>query len=218
VPHRARLPGYFRNVAGIGNAALGRLEREQAAEMRRRAHRAGEVAADVECGQPGSDRGSSAAARTAGRVREVPGVVGAAEDRVVGAIVRRERRHVGLAEQDRASGAQFRHRRRVGLRHVVLERRMPAGGAHTRGLERVLDRHRHAVQRAPDLATRQRLIGFSGARSRALRVDGADRVQRRIVLLDTREIELDQLQRRETARADPPGELGGAGERVDALV
>jgi hypothetical protein len=48
---------------------------------------------------------------------------------------------------------------------VVRERRIAAGGAQARGLERVLDRHRHAVQRAPQLAPIAGGIGFARARA-----------------------------------------------------
>jgi hypothetical protein len=61
------------------------------------------------------------------------------------------------------------------------------------------------VQRTPDLAAGDGLVGLGGACTRALRVERADRVQRRVVFLDPREVELDQLGSRETARADAPG-------------
>jgi hypothetical protein len=95
---------------------------------------------------------------------------------------------------------------------------MATGGAHAGGLERVLDGHRHAVQRAPDLAFGERPVRLGCLGAGASGVERADRVQLRVVLLDPREVELDEPGGRETARADAPGELGGAGERVDALV
>ncbi|HZJ67853.1 MAG TPA: hypothetical protein VFD36_30325, partial [Kofleriaceae bacterium] len=92
------------------------------------------------------------------------------------------------------------------------------GGAHASGLERVLDGHRHAVQRAEVLAASERAVGLGGARPGAAGVDGADGIQRRVVLRDPREVKLDELSGREVARADTPGELGGAGKGIDALV
>jgi len=74
------------------------------------------------------------------------------------------------------------------------------------------------VQRAEIRSARERAVGFGGARPGAAGIDGADGVQRRVVLLDPREVELDQLGGREAARADAPGELGGAGKGIDALV
>jgi hypothetical protein len=74
------------------------------------------------------------------------------------------------------------------------------------------------MQRPPILAARERPVGIGGARPGAGGIHGADGVQRRVVLLDPGKVEPDQLGGRETARANAPGELGGAGERVDALV
>jgi hypothetical protein len=74
------------------------------------------------------------------------------------------------------------------------------------------------MQRAPRLAARKGGVGLARPRERAVRVERADRVQRGVVARDAREIELDDLGRRDAARADRPGELAGAGERVDALV
>jgi hypothetical protein len=74
------------------------------------------------------------------------------------------------------------------------------------------------VQRAPDLAPGERAVGFGGAGPRARGIQRADGVQSRIVFRDAGEVELDELRGTETARTDSPGKLGGAGERVDALV
>jgi len=74
------------------------------------------------------------------------------------------------------------------------------------------------VQRAPILAALDGAVGLDGACPGAFGVDRADGVQRRVVLLDSGEVKLDDLGSLETARADAPGELGGAGKGIDALV
>jgi hypothetical protein len=74
------------------------------------------------------------------------------------------------------------------------------------------------VQRPPQLAARERAVGLLGARPGAGGVDGADGVQRRVMALNSRKVETGELGGRETARADSPGKLGSAGERIDALV
>ena len=64
----------------------------------------------------------------------------------------RELGQVGLAEQDRARGAQLGDDRRVLGRDAVLERDRARGGRHAGRVEVVLDDHRDAVQRAADVA------------------------------------------------------------------
>jgi hypothetical protein len=95
---------------------------------------------------------------------------------------------------------------------------MAAGGANAGSLERVLDGHRHAVQRAPGFTRGECPVRLGRPGAGARGVERADGVQRRVVPRDAREVELDELGRRELARADAPGKISGAGERVDALV
>ena len=99
--------------AGDRDAARGRLERGQAAEVRGQPRARARVGAEP-AGRAarGDDRGLAAAA-AAGRAVEVVGVVRAAVDRVVGLDAAAPRRAVRLAEQDRAGGPQPRDRGRV---------------------------------------------------------------------------------------------------------
>src|SRR6185436_8825285 len=80
VPHRARLARRLGDMAGVRNAPLGRLQPEQAAEMRGRAYRTGEITPHVKGAQACGDRGRTAAGRSARRALEVPGIIRAAED------------------------------------------------------------------------------------------------------------------------------------------
>jgi len=74
------------------------------------------------------------------------------------------------------------------------------------------------VQGTPHFALGQCAIGFSRSGARAGGIERADGVQRRVVFRNAGKIELGEVRRPEAARADAPGKLGGAGERVDALV
>jgi hypothetical protein len=74
------------------------------------------------------------------------------------------------------------------------------------------------MQRAPQLAARERAIGLGRAAARPCRVERADGIQRRIVPRYARKVELDQLASRDAARADRSRKLGSAGERIDPLV
>ena len=92
---------------------------------------------------------------------------------------------------------------------------MAAGRAQAGRLERILDRHRHAVERPPQIAARERGVGVPGAAASAGLVQRADGVQRRVMARDAREMELDQLVRGDAARAHGGGELRSAGEGID---
>jgi hypothetical protein len=91
---------------------------------------------------------------------------------------------------------------------------MAAGGAQASGFQRVLDRHRHAVQRSPELAARECGIGFARAARRAGSIKRADGVQRRVMACNPREAKLDQLRGADAPRANRCGEFSGACERV----
>ena len=76
-------------VAALGHDAVARLEPEHAAAVRRDAHRAADVGAELEAGEARRDRGGRSAGRPAGDAFEVPRVVRRAEDLVVGLEVAR---------------------------------------------------------------------------------------------------------------------------------
>ena len=135
------------------------------------------------------------------------GVLGGAVDGVVALPVGQEQRHVGLAEQGDASASEPLDRERVLGRDVVLVGGHAPGRRRAGDVERLLDRHRHAVQRAPDLAAGEGGIGFHGARSGGLGIHPDDRVQRRIEPLDPREIQVEQLQAADFFVPDHLGEL-----------
>ena len=124
---------------------------------------------------------------------EVPGVVGGAEEVVVGLGVARELGQVRLAEDDRAGGAQAGDGVRVAYGDVVGERRRAGGRADAGGLEAVLDGDRQSVQRAGRLAPCQRAIGRDRVGEGALGVEGHHRVQRGVVALDPAEVALEEF-------------------------
>ena len=100
-------------VAALGDHAVARLEPERAAAVRRDAHRAADVGAELERREAGGDRRRRAARRAARDARDVPRVVRRAEELVEALHVARPARQVGLAEDDGAGLAQPGHRRRV---------------------------------------------------------------------------------------------------------
>ena len=105
--------------------AVGRLQRVDAAEVRRDTQRATQVAAQLQRAEAGGHRRRGAAGGAARRAREVPGIVGRAEEVVVGLRVAGIRRQVRLPHHNGAGGAQPGHRHRVLLRDVVGQHRLP---------------------------------------------------------------------------------------------
>ena len=165
-------------AAGVGRVdrdpAEARLQGEDAAPGRRQAQRAADVGADVQRPVAGRHRRARAGAAAAGPLAQVPGV---ARQRMEARQARRQHAVVGhrrLAEDHRARLAHPRRRRRVARR-----RHEHAGrGAHRHrraaGGDVLLDRRRHAVDRAERLALQPARLG--GARRGERRL--ADRAHR----------------------------------------
>ncbi len=91
--------------------------------------------------------------------------------------------------------------------HVPAARRPEPGG-----LERVLDRERHPVQRAPHLVACERAIGVGGACPGTLDVERDDGVELAVQALDAREIVIEQLDAADLALAEAACECGGRRE------
>ena len=94
--------------ASRANAAEARAETVDVAEGGRIAQRPHRVGAVGERHQPCRQRRRRAAARTAGRPRQVVGIAGDAVHRVEAVRAEAEFRRVGLADQDRAGSADAR--------------------------------------------------------------------------------------------------------------
>ena len=89
------------------------------------------------------DRGGRTARRAAGDALEVVRIGRRAEGGVLGRGAHREFVHVGLADEDRAVGAQALDHGRVERRHEVFEDFRRAGRAHAFGRVDILDTERN---------------------------------------------------------------------------
>lgn len=179
------------NVPDQRNRAPGRFVAVQTAVMSRDPGRAADLRAVVEAGQPGRGGGRPAAGRAAGRARGVPWVVGAAEDRIAGLDVLVAGGHVCLAHDDRAGPAQPGDRLGVLGGYIVGKVAATAGRAHAGRLIAVLDGDRQPMQRAEFVAAGSCRIGPLGDASGGVGVNGDDRVERRVVRVDSGKIQLD---------------------------
>ena len=136
-----------------------------------------------------------------------------AVDLVVALPVGEVQRHVGLAEQGDAGIDHALRHQRVLLGDVVLEGGIAPGRGQARDVERLLDGHRHAVQRPQLLPRLDRLVGRPGPLARALDVGGDDGVELGIVGFDPLEIEVQKFEAADLLLPDRGGELLGGLER-----
>ena len=200
----ARGPG---DVAAPRDDAVARLVAVHAAEVRRIADRAADVAAELEGREPGGEGRRRAAARAADSARRIPRIVRGAVDVVVGLEVAGVERRVGLAEDHGAGLGEALGGIGAPLGEVLGEGRRAAGRRHARDLDRVLHGEGQAAERAAGVAASEGSVGGAGTRAGGLEVRRHHGVQRRVHPLETRGEVLEQLRGRELARAERPHEL-----------
>ena len=151
--------GHAGDLAVAGHDAVARLVPHHPARVGRQPDRTADVGPELDRREPHRQCRRRAARRTAWRAAHVVRVVGRAVHVVVGLDVAGEDRHVGLGERDRAGGAEPRDRPRVLGRDERRQLRRARRRDAALGLERVLDRHRHAVQRAELVAFVDGVVG-----------------------------------------------------------
>ncbi|MCY1398697.1 hypothetical protein D9M71_137330 [compost metagenome] len=145
-----------------GHAALGWAQAEHIVEGCRVAQRAHHVAA-VGYRQHAQGQGHGGATATAtGAQARVIGIAGGAEHAVVALRAQAKLRHVGLADEDRATGPHPRDADGVLGRHLLGEDRRAHGGTNARGGGQVLHRLGHAVHPAQPLTARQLAVALVG--------------------------------------------------------
>ena len=211
---KVRLPQDARQgVAAHRQQAPRRLVAEDAAEVGWIADRAADVGADFQGRHTARQGRRGTARRTAGGTLQVPRVVGGAVQDVVALEIHQPQRHVRLAEDDRPGRLQPLHRQRVLGGNVVLQQRRAERRRQARQVERLLARHRHAVQRPPHLAARQRRVGLPGALAGAVGVLDDDGIDARIELLNVLQVVIEKLQATDLPVADQLRQLNCRLER-----
>ena len=203
-------------MAGPRDRLRRRLQPRGAAEVRRHADRAGEIAAEAERRAAARDRRRLAAARAAGRAREIPRIARAAEDGVLAVEIVGQLGDVRLAEHDRAGALPALDRDRVGRRHEALEELAAVGRAYAGGRERVLDRDRQALERAA-VAGLQPPVGGRRLGAGALGGERDDRVQPRVDAVDVGEVQIHQLRGRDLPCTEEAEEAGRGGEEQSVV-
>ena len=146
---------------------------------------------------------------------EIPRVPRDAEQRAVGQGLVAELRRRRLADEDGAGLAQPADGHRVLGRHLVGEDQRAHRRPDALGEQQILDRERHAVERAEQVPP---AITAASARraavARLVRGHGDERVHRRLERLDPREHGVDHRDGRDLLGADLPGE----GQRIGLIM
>ena len=164
-----------------------------------------DVRTDLKRRQSGGHRGGGAAGRSPRDASAVPGIDRRPEHLVVRLAVRRPARHVRLAKDDRARLAQRPDDGGIALGDIPLQLDRPARRPQTGRLDRVLDRHGQAVQRAQVVAPRDGGVCSPRRRPCALKILGHDRVQGRINPLRPLCVALEQIRAAQLPGADRGG-------------
>ena len=217
VPHRAGQGPHVHEpqqglgpVAGQGDAAVGRLQPDNAAVVGRLPDGPAHIAADAQGRHTGGDSRGLSAAGAAGGAAGHPRVLGAPVDQVVGLPPQGELRHVGLGDKDSAGVLQPLHHGGVGRRDVVLEEPGTAGSANAGGVHAVFHGERHAVQRPPIVAPQDRGLRLPGPVHHPIGKSDQG-VQRRVHGINAVEVSLRHLHRRHFPQPNALGQLGGIG-------
>jgi len=205
-PAMVERPGQSLDAVEI-DQAIGRLQPGDPAIGGRNADRAAGVGADRGEAHAGGHRRRRAAARATRNVSAPPRVVGRAVVRVVGGRAARELVRVRLPDHDGAGRTQPPHRLGVVARYVVAMERRAVGRAHARGVGQILDRDRDTVQRAARRTTCELVREAARVTARLGVADGDEGVERRIMRRDAGETRVDELDRRDLARANHRREL-----------
>ncbi len=201
-------------MAGTWDAHTGRLDSRDSVVVRGTSDGTAPVRADIE-GRAGGCHDRTGSTRGAGRATcQVIRIVRPAEQQVAGGAdpgqaAQGELGSVGLAEQDGSGLAHPAHHSRVFLRYVLLATDGCAGRNDSLGVQRVLDRNGHPVERAGEVTLRgsriQRL-GLGARTLEAVRDDGIELVVHGDLTIDEG---VHGLEGRDLLRPDEAGNLCG---------
>ena len=174
-----------------GDPARRRLQAVDTAERRRQPDRAARVAGHGEWHEPGGHGCGRSSARTAGDAGQVPRIACRSSRRVLRRDAPPELVRPRHTDDHGAGVAQRRHHRGVVLRPPPGEHQRPVAAVRRLDVEQLLDRERHAVQRAAPMSGRElgrggRRIALGGVREHV--DEGADQP---VPALDRRERVLD---------------------------
>ncbi len=118
-----------RKTVASWNPASRRFQTDQTGVGSRAANRTSAIGADGDRADPGRNRGHGAAAGSAGRQFQVPGIPGGPEDQIIGITLESEFRAIGFAKNDRAGFTKPGNRQFIRFRNIVGVEFAPPGGS-----------------------------------------------------------------------------------------
>ena len=166
--HDRALPDRQAMGAMVGRASGGRPDRGDAAERRGNAQAAADIVAEPKRRSAGGDQRRLTAARAAARPFQIPRIVGAAVQRIVGFGINQQLRRVALGDRDGAGGKERGDVRIVFAFDRVAPRRQPEGRGGAGEIETLLDRDRQSGERTKLVAARAGLVDVRGSLARAV--------------------------------------------------
>jgi len=178
-----------------GDAALRRLDRDDAVAVRRPAQRTADVIAVRDRADAGRYRSTRAARRAAAGDIGIPRVKRKPVQRVIRKAAERELRRIGQAEHNGAGLLEIAHDRRVGGGDDVHLRGDAVGVGPPRIVDVFLDRDRYAVQRAELGLSCSGLVRSFCSLQRILRQINDNCVEFRIDFAHSRNMGFDNLDR-----------------------
>ena len=192
----------------LADAQMGRLQAHDAAQRRRDAHGTAGVRTHGAGNEAGRHGAARTAARSAAHLAAVPRVLRRAEIRVDPGRAEGEFVQVGEADDDAARRAQGGDGFGVRFARTFGNQARAAGPHHAPNGEQVLDRQRHAVQRAEIVARHDRRLGGAGVGQRQVRIDRDEGAQPAVQPLDPVEAGLHGLDRRNPLLPDILRQVG----------
>ncbi len=181
-----------------------RLHAEDAAEAGRNADRSAAVAGRRQRAHAAGHRGRGAAARPAGVVPHIPGIVRFAKQCIGRQRDQPELRGVRLADDDRAGAFQAFDDRLVMVRDEILEKLRAERRTNAGRQVQILDRDRHAPQRRQLFAAHHGRFGLACLASGEVIAAGDDGRQRPVEPIGLGQRGVDRLDRRKRAARIAP--------------
>jgi hypothetical protein len=198
-----------RDPAVSRNRLVGRLEAEDAAEVRGNPQRSSSISPQLQRCHASSDRGRAATGAATRRTLEPMRIFALRIDIALHLVALEVGWNIRLAQNDCAARLESLDDHPVLRRNEIFHAPRVEGRRRVGHQEHFFDRHGDAVKRSPALAACQRVVRFPRARARICFEHLHDGVQLVVVRGDAREERVCDFGGRDFTIANPSGELGG---------
>ena len=166
---------------------------EHPAVVRRVPDRATDVRSGLQTRQSSGKRRCRSSGAPTGYPLDVIGVVRRAVDRVVALKIGQTKGHVRLAENHRSRPLQSADRERVFRCNILCKIGHAMGGGEIGDVIAFLDRHRHTVQRPPNLAPRKGRIRRGSRLTSTITIVHHNRIDALVIAVNPLQVVVEQL-------------------------